>query len=67
MPLYVMGGTISDMSVISPVKWINSASWDNFDSEYSDMFVSIPLNLGLAALFVAISALFSRRRDRAYA
>lgn len=68
VPLYVMGGTISDMSVISPVKWINSALFGIiFDGNYSDMFVSIPLNLGLAALFIAISVLFSRRRDRAYA
>ncbi len=68
VPLNVMGSAISNISVISPVKWINSALFGIiFDGDYSDMFVSIPVNLGLAAIFITISALFSRRRDRAYA
>ena len=68
MPLSAMGSVISTISVISPVKWINSALFGViFDGSYSDMFVSLLVNLGLAALFITISALFSRRRDRAYA
>ncbi len=68
VPLSVMGAAISKISVISPVRWINSALMRLiYDGSYGGVVQSIAINLGLAALFIIIAAVFSRRGDRAYA
>lgn len=68
VPLNVMGSGISRLSDLSPVKWINSALLNViFDGNYSKVAVSIGINLGIAVLFIAISAIFSRRGNKAYA
>jgi|LSQX01.1.fsa_nt_gb ABC-2 type transport system permease protein len=68
VPLSEMDGIISDISSISPVKWINSALFSViYDGNYSNVAVSIGVNLGLSVLFISISAVFSRRGNRVYA
>lgn len=68
VPMSVMNNTISSIAVISPVKWINSALFKLiYEGDLSDVFVSIGINLSLAALFIITAALLSRKGNRAYA
>ena len=68
VPLSTMGANLSAVASVSPVKWINSALLKViYDGDYSDVIVSICINLGLAALSIAFSAIFSKRGNRAYA
>lgn len=68
VPISVMGSTIRNIAVVSPVGWINSALFEIiYEGEYSAAFISAGVNLGLAALFIATSALLSGRRNRANA
>lgn len=68
VPLSVISETFSKIGMASPVYWINTALFKViYDNDYSGMIVSLFINIGLATLFITISALFSKRGDRAYA
>lgn len=68
VPLSVMGADIARIADISPVTWINSALLNViYEGNYTKMPISIGINLGLAVLFISISAIFSKRGNRAYA
>lgn len=68
VPLSVMGPGLTRFSDLSPVKWINSALLSViYEGNYSGVAASIGINLGLAVLFISISAIFSKRGNRAYA
>lgn len=67
VPLSVMGEGISELSVISPVKWVNTALFNViFDGNYSGVAEAVGINLGIALLLITLSAILSRR-NRAYA
>ncbi len=68
VPLSVMDSSLSQIADLSPVKWVNTALFSViFDGDYSKVAASIGINLGIAVLFITISAIFSRRGNRAYA
>ncbi len=68
VPLSVMGDSFSKIGMVSPVYWINTALFKIiYERDYSGIAASLGVNLGLAVLFITISALFSRRGNRAYA
>lgn len=68
VPLSAMSETFSKIGMASPVYWINTALFKIiYDADYSGMIVSLCINIGLATLFIIISALFSKRGDEAYA
>ena len=66
--MYVMGDSFSKLSVISPVRWINSALLNLiYDGNYSDVPISIAINLGLSVLFISVAVLLSGKGRKAYA
>lgn len=68
VPLSVMGSGLSGFADLSPVKWINTALLGViYDGDYSRVAASVGINLGIAVLFISISAMFSKRGNRAYA
>lgn len=68
VPLDVMGRTFDGISSISPVKWANSALLKIiYDRDYSALATSAAINLAIAAAFILISALFSRKGTGKYA
>lgn len=68
VPLSVMGDTFEKIGMVSPVYWVNTALFKIiYERDYSGMAASLGLNLGLAFLFITISALFSRRGNGAHA
>lgn len=68
VPLDVMGGTVGKLSDISPVKWVNTALFGIiYDGDYSRVMTSVLVNVGTAAAFIAIAALFAKRGNRLYA
>lgn len=68
VPLEVMGSTASKFSVISPVNWINSALLRViYDGDYSHVPISLGINLAIAAAFILIAVLFSRKGTGKYA
>lgn len=68
IPLDVMGDSFAKIGMVSPVYWVNTALFKIiYERDYSGMAASLGVNLGLAFLFITISALFSIRRNRAYA
>jgi ABC-2 type transport system permease protein len=68
VPVYVMGDSFSKLSVISPVRWINSALLNLiYDGNYSDVPISIAINLGLSVLFISVAVLLSGKGRKAYA
>lgn len=68
VPLSAMGDSFAKIGMVSPVYWINTALFKIiYERNYSGMVASLGVNLGLAVLFITISALFSRRGKRAYA
>ncbi|NLK86410.1 MAG: ABC transporter permease [Clostridiaceae bacterium] len=67
VPLSVMGEGLSKISDISPVKWVNSALFNViFDGSNSGVAEAVGINLGIALLFITLSAILSRR-NKAYA
>jgi ABC-2 type transport system permease protein len=63
-----MGSVFMAISNISPVKWINSALFRViYDNDYSQVAISMGINLGIAAVFICIAVVFSRRGNRKYA
>ena len=61
-PLENMGGFISKISVISPVKWINDALFRLiYDNDYSLFATAIIINIVVAAVFLTAAALLSRK------
>lgn len=68
VPLEVMGSGIAKLSVISPIKWINSALFRViYDGDYSHVAIALGINLTIAAAFILIAALFSRKGNGKYA
>lgn len=68
VPLDVMGSSIAPFANISPVKWANSALFKMiFNGDYSQLATSVLINLSIAAVFIMISALFSRKGTGKYA
>lgn len=62
VPLSVMGEGIERISVISPMKWINDAIFRViYDSDYSAVPIAILVNLVIAAAFITISAVISKK------
>lgn len=68
VPLDVMGPTFAGVSNLSPVKWANTGLFKVvYDGDYSQMAISVVINLTIAAAFILISALFSRKGTGKYA
>lgn len=68
VPLSVMGGTLVNISSVSPVKWANTALFKIiYDGDYSALATSAAINLAIAAAFILVSALFSRKGTGKYA
>lgn len=68
VPLSVMGQAIAGYSDFSPVKWANTALFKLiYDNDTSYLATSIGINLAIAAAFILISALFSRKGTGKYA
>lgn len=62
VPLSVMGEGIAKFSDFSPVKWVNDAIFRViYDSDYSHVLTAILINLAVAAGFIIISAMFSKK------
>jgi len=62
VPLSTMGEGVSRLSVISPVKWTNEALFKIiYNNDYSAVLPAIMICLGVAALFIMISAYFSSK------
>lgn len=60
--LSMLTGTLAKMTALSPVKWTNDAIFRViYDGDYSHVLPAILINLAIAAVFVAISALLSRK------
>jgi ABC-type multidrug transport system, permease component len=61
-PLENMGPFIARISDISPVKWINSSMLRViYDNDYSLVPIAIIINLALAAVFIGVVALLSKK------
>jgi ABC-2 type transport system permease protein len=68
VPLDVMGASFEKLSNISPVKWINSALFRViYDGDYSQVALSLGINISIAVLFILIAAMFSRKGTGKYA
>ena len=68
VPLEVMGSALTNISKISPVSWVNTALFKViYNSDYSSVAISIVINLSVAAAFILIAALFSRKGTGRYA
>jgi ABC-2 type transport system permease protein len=68
VPLNVMSGVLAKISDISPVKWVNSALLSViYDGNYSRVLTSVSINLAIAAAFIVIASLFTRKGKRLYA
>jgi ABC-2 type transport system permease protein len=68
VPLSEMGSVFNGISNISPVKWANTALFRLiYDQDYSQFATSVLINLSAAAVFILISALFSRKGAGKYA
>lgn len=68
VPLSVIGNSLTNISNISPVKWANTALLKMiYDKDYSALLTSVVINLAIAAVFILISALFSRKGTGKYA
>jgi len=68
IPLSVMGSTFEKISVISPVKWINLALLGViYDNDYSKVLISIGINVVIAAVFILMAVLISRKGTKSYA
>lgn len=62
VPLSVAGEGVARLSVISPVKWTNDALFRViYNNDYSYVWPAILISLGVAAIFIIISAYFSNR------
>lgn len=62
VPLEQMGETMVKLSVVSPVRWTNSALFRMiYDNDYSLVGTTIIINIAVAALFVMAAAMFSRK------
>lgn len=61
-PLENMGPAIARISVISPVKWLNSSILRIiYDNDYSLVPTAILINLALATVFITMVALLSKK------
>lgn len=68
MPIYALGDTISRISVISPVRWINTGLLDLiYEGSYFDAYISVAVNLGFSVLFISVAAHLSGKRRNGYA
>ena len=62
MPLEVLGPSLSRVGAADPVYWINQAILGViYRSDYTMVAPAIGINLGVAALFLIVAALFARR------
>lgn len=67
VPLYALGDTISRISVVSPVRWVNSGLLDLiYEGSYFDAYISVAINLGFSVLFISVAALLSGKRRDGY-
>ena len=61
-PLEVMGPGIVKLSVVSPVKWMNDAIFRViYNNDYSLVLTALLINLAVAAVFILVSAMLSRK------
>jgi len=69
VPLGVINGPmVGILSDISPVKWANTALFGMiYNHDYSRVGTSIAINLGMAIVFITISALFAKKEGKLYA
>ncbi len=68
VPLDIMNGALKQISVISPVWWINKALFEViYQNNYTGVSISMVINLLLAALFISIAVIFSGRGNESYA
>lgn len=68
VPLSVIGPVFSRISDLSPVTWINSALFEViYDGSYARVPVSIGLDLLIAAAFILLTAILSRKGTGKYA
>ncbi len=68
VPLDVMGSAFAKLSVISPVKWINSALFRViYGGDYSHVAISLAISTTVSVAFILIAVLFSRKGTGKYA
>jgi ABC-2 type transport system permease protein len=61
-PLENLGPVVTKLSVISPLKWINEAIFRViYSNDYSLVFIALLISLSVAAAFILISAMLSRK------
>ena len=61
-PMEMMGETMAKLSVISPVRWINSALLRIiYDNDYSLVATAVIINVAVAAVFIMAAAMLSRK------
>lgn len=62
VPLDMMGPAVQRIGAYSPVKWLNQALLGViYDGDFSAVGHALAINLGAAALFIAVAAIFARR------
>lgn len=62
MPLSQMSGDLLKITNISPLKWVNDSIFRVvYDGDYSKVIPAIAINLVVAAVFVVVSAVFTRK------
>ena len=62
VPLDMMGPVVERLAAYSPLKWLNQALLGVIcDGDFSAVGHALAINLGAAALFIAVAALFTRR------
>lgn len=68
VPISVMGPAFEKLKFVSPVYWNNDAIFNLiYGGNYSKVAISIAINLSVAAVFIAIAALFSGKGAGKYA
>lgn len=68
IPISVVGPVFSRISDLSPVTWINSALFEViYDGSYTRVPISIGLDLVIAAAFILLTAILSRKGTGKYA
>ncbi len=68
MPISIMGSAFSKISDLSPVTWINSALFEViYDGSYTRVPISIGIDLIVAAAFILLTAVLSRKGTGKYA
>lgn len=62
VPLDMMGSAVEKMAAYSPLKWLNQALLGViYNGDFSAVGHALAINLGAAAFFIAVAAIFTRR------